>query len=123
MHKRLELSLQPARPAGESDQTYPNINLNDRWRVIECRDGIQWVLQARNRAETVASDVWRGRSYCRTRQALIRCCDQYAGAINPAAVAALEALPERFPHPSAPVTAVKAVGTSFAIHREVRGGR
>jgi hypothetical protein len=67
--------------------------LNARWRVIECHDGIQWILQARNRAETVARDVWRGRSYCRTREALVRCCDAYCDAIEPAGRAALEALP------------------------------
>jgi hypothetical protein len=81
----------------ESDEAYPNIRLNDRWRVIECRDGIQWIIQFRNRAETVARGSWRGRSYCRTREALIRCCDRYTGALDPAAVAALRALPERFP--------------------------
>jgi hypothetical protein len=88
---------QAARLITESDEQYPRIiRLNDRWRVIECRDRQQWILQARNRAETVATDVWRGRSYCRTREALIRCCDRYAGALDPAALAALGALPERY---------------------------
>jgi hypothetical protein len=69
--------------------------LNARWRVIACRDGIQWILQYRNRTETVAGGDWRGRSYCRTREALIRCCRAYSGEIDPAAVAALQTLPER----------------------------
>jgi len=60
------------RPA-ESADSYPVVvRLNGRWRVIACRHGVQWILQYRNRAETVARDVWRGRSYCRTREALIR---------------------------------------------------
>jgi hypothetical protein len=83
----------------ESDDRYPAVAiLNQRYRVIRCRDGIQWILQCRNRAdlaETVARDDWRGRSYCRTKGALIGCCDRYSGEIDPAAVAVLAALPER----------------------------
>ena len=44
---------------------------------------------------------WRGRSYCRTRDALIRCCGAYSGEIDPAAAAALQALPERIEHDGA----------------------
>jgi hypothetical protein len=48
----------------ESDDKYAHlvIVLNDGWRLIECRHGIQWILQYRNRAETVARHVWRSRS-------------------------------------------------------------
>jgi hypothetical protein len=113
MHKGLDLYLQGARPVAESDEAYPNLRLNDRWRVIECRDRLQWILQARNRAETVARDVWRGQSYCRTREALIRCCDRYAGALDPAAVAALRGLPERYP---VRATAAIATGASMEAH-------
>jgi hypothetical protein len=63
--------------------------------VIERRHGIQWILQRRNQAETVARHVWRGRSYCRPKEALNRCCDEHAGQIDPAARMMLEALPER----------------------------
>jgi hypothetical protein len=52
----------------ESSDLYPCIRLNPRWRVISCRDGVQWILQARDRAETVARDDWRGRSYCRPKK-------------------------------------------------------
>jgi hypothetical protein len=53
----------------ESDDSYPRVVaiLNDQWRVIECRDGMRWILQYRNRAKSVAKHTWRGRSYCRTR--------------------------------------------------------
>jgi hypothetical protein len=83
--------------AAESDDSYAHVVtiLNGGWRVIECRHGIQWILQYRNRAETVARHVWRGRSYCRTKEALIRCCDKHAGRIDPAARTTLGALPER----------------------------
>jgi hypothetical protein len=97
MNRLFKFQSQVVRPVSESDDYYPSIVLNPRWRVIECRDDLQWILQARNRAETVARGVWRGRSYCRTREALIRCCDRHAGAIDPAAMAVLKTFPERFP--------------------------
>jgi hypothetical protein len=104
MHQgQLLLADRQARRLAESDEAYyPSIQLNTRWRVIICRDGLQWVLQYRNRAgraETVARDGWRGRSYCRTREALIGCCDRFCGEIDPAAAAELEALPDRIEPP------------------------
>jgi hypothetical protein len=59
---------------------------NGTWRVIECRNRLQWVLPRRN--------DWRGRAYCRTSQALRRCA-RLAGAIDPAAAVILAALPAR----------------------------
>jgi hypothetical protein len=81
----------------ESDDSYPRVVaiLNGQWRVIECRDRVQWILQYRNRANSVAKHAWRGRSYCRTRFSLIRCCNE-----NPAARMTLERLPDWFPEPS-----------------------
>jgi hypothetical protein len=81
----------------ESDDSYAYLVtvLNYRWRVIECRRGIQWILQYRNRTETVARHAWRGRSYCRTKEALIRCCDEHAGQTDAAARRILTALPDR----------------------------
>ena len=72
--------------------------LNRRWRVIECRNGIQWILQRRGSPEKVRRDDWRGRSYCRTREALIRCTREYCGAIDPAAAAVLAGLPTEVRH-------------------------
>lgn len=69
--------------------------LNDRWRVIECRDGLQWILQRRNAPEKARRDDWRGQSYCRTRDALIRCACAYCGEAAPAAAAVLASLPDR----------------------------
>jgi hypothetical protein len=40
-------------------------------------------------------DDWRGRSYCQTKEALIRCAREHAGEIEPSACAILAALPER----------------------------
>jgi hypothetical protein len=66
--------------------------LNPKWRVIECRDGIQWILQSRDSLKPEV--VWRGRSYCRTKEALLRVCALHAGEINPTAAAVLAALHE-----------------------------
>lgn len=94
--------LQACRPAPESHTCYSRVVaiLNGRWRVIECRDRIQWILQVRNRAETVATDVWRGRSYCRPPEALLRCCDEHADAIDPGVAVVLAALPGRITAPT-----------------------
>ncbi len=81
----------------ESDEAYPSVRLNEHWRLIECRDAVQWVLQRRHGPERAAGARWEGRAYCRTREALVRCCRAYCGPIDPDAVAALEALPERLP--------------------------
>jgi hypothetical protein len=93
-----------SRPAGanrnESADGYDRVVavLNHKWRVIECRDGIQWILQFRDRLQARATGTWQGRSYCRTSQALIRYTREHAGAVDPAAMAILAALPEWIGH-------------------------
>jgi hypothetical protein len=67
--------------------------LNGKWRVIECRDRIQWILQSRDSLKATVG-VWRGRSYCRTKEALLRVCAAHAGMIDPTAAAILAALPD-----------------------------
>lgn len=80
----------------ESDGTYHGVVavLNDHWRVIVCKDGIQWILQRRagERHGTARFDC---RSHVRSREALIRLCREHAGEISPAAMSILNALPER----------------------------
>jgi hypothetical protein len=68
--------------------------LNRSWRVIRCRDHLQWVLQHRGSPKKPRRNDWRGRSYCRTAEALRRCAREYVGTIDPAAAAILAALPE-----------------------------
>ncbi len=77
----------------ESDQNYRGVLaiLNDRWRVIVCRDGIQWILQKAEKSSHGTS--WRGRSYCRTSQALKRDMGYHAGDICPYALAVIQHLP------------------------------
>jgi hypothetical protein len=81
----------------ETADGYPGFvaQLNPDWRVVACRDRVQWVLQRRGSPEKPRRDDWRGRSYCRTRDALIRCAREYAGFIDPEALAVLAALPAR----------------------------
>jgi hypothetical protein len=69
--------------------------LNLRWRVIECQHRIQWILQYRASAKTYPTSSWKGRSYCRTSEALRRCTREHAGTIDPPAAAVLAELPER----------------------------
>ena len=80
----------PSRRA-ECHDTYPAlVYLTDKVRIIECCDRLQWILQCRR---SVCPNSWRGVSFCRMRESLLRC----AGSGDPAALAWLRALPERFP--------------------------
>ena len=65
------------------------VSLDDRTRIIECRDGVQWIVQHRSSAWR-----WDGVSFCRTKEALLLC----AG-VKPGTNAVLDALPDRFPEP------------------------
>jgi hypothetical protein len=69
------------------------VNLGDKLRVIECKDSIQWIIQ-RITAQSLGSRQWRGISFCRTKEALLR----YART-GPGENAILDALPDRFPDP------------------------
>jgi hypothetical protein len=83
--------------AEEADD-YPGVTavLNDNWRVIECRSGIQWILQRRG-GERHGRARWEGRSFCRTSEALKRVSRAFAGDIRPSAWSILQALPDWFP--------------------------
>lgn len=75
----------------EEADDYPRVvcQLNDHWRVILCKDGIQWILQK------WAGQRWRGRSYCTTKSALLRCIVQHSGEIEKDGQSILDELPER----------------------------
>jgi hypothetical protein len=87
----------------ESSDSYGEVVavLNRKWRVIRCRNGVQWILQSRDSA-TAAKGVWRGRSYCRTKEALLRDCAAHAGELDPTAVGLLAELPDRIEAPPLP---------------------
>jgi hypothetical protein len=76
----------------ESYEDYDRVvaHLNDRHRVILCKDGIQWILQRKMNKQ---DDGWRGLKFCRTKSGLLRFVGE-AGDILPNAMAILEALPD-----------------------------
>jgi hypothetical protein len=66
--------------------------LNARWRVID--EPLQWILQRKKGNPRKKSSGWRGRSFCRTREALLRCVREYCSDVDPAALAKLKGLPD-----------------------------
>ena len=79
----------------ETADDYPHIvaRLSDRWRVIVCAGGIQWIVQKRD-AGNAPSNGWRGVSYCLTRKALLRLCGGLESPVDPSALLILAALPQ-----------------------------
>lgn len=68
------------------------VQLNERWRVIVCRDQLQMIIQRRDKG--TAQRPWRGKHYCTTQKALVRLCGRLCGEVEPAAMAVIHALPE-----------------------------
>jgi hypothetical protein len=65
--------------------------LNGKWRVID--DPLQWILQEKKGNPRKKNSGWRGRHFCRTREALLRCA-RGCGEIDSDALAQLQALPD-----------------------------
>lgn len=63
------------------------------WRVAECKDQIQWLIQHHTRRGGPDGGVWESKHYCVTREALLRLWRSFAGADG---VELLAMLPERF---------------------------
>ncbi len=59
-----------------ADRYRGEIFRKSRFRVILCRDGIQWIIQ---RAGRVPGGPWRGLHYCTTRKALSRLWEASTG--------------------------------------------
>lgn len=68
--------------------------LNDNWRVIECRDAIQWIVQQRSGTRH-GQPRWDGRNYYRTREALLRHVRALVAGGDGITLAIIESLPER----------------------------
>ncbi len=93
MLKRTDATPIPETPPStpvRSLKRFPVV-LNDRWRVSE--DSLQWMLQRRDNKPGKKAK-WTGRSFCRTREALLRCVNDYCGIIDAEALKRLEALPD-----------------------------
>ena len=76
----------------ERDDNYAKViaQLGPRWRVIICRDGIQWILQQK---EASHGGPWRGLSYHTNRDGLLRACGSLE-ALRSSGLDAVEAFPE-----------------------------
>lgn len=69
--------------------------LNDKWRVIVCRDAIQWILQ-RRAGTRLGLARWEARTFNRTRDGLLHRVIQLAGECDATALQLLENLPAYF---------------------------
>lgn len=74
----------------EKDDNYHDLVavLNAKWRVIRCKDGIQWIIQKASPSE------WRSKKYLRDRDSLLVRVRSLCGPVNDAAMAKLVALPD-----------------------------
>ena len=81
---------------GLNDPAHPSnrllAQLNTNWRVVD--DPLQWILQRRKGNPRKKNSGWQGRSFCRTREALLRCVRQACEVVDPNALAKLHALPD-----------------------------
>ena len=76
----------------ERDDDYKGVvaQLTTRWRVIVCKDGMQWIVQQK---ESSHGGPWRGVSYHTSRDRLLRACGSLK-ALPSSGLEALAALPE-----------------------------
>jgi hypothetical protein len=78
----------------ERDDNYQSVivQLAPRWRIIECRDAIQWIIQKRS-ADPLNPGYWLGASYLTDRNKLIELSTTLGLLSEPSLRAVLEALP------------------------------
>jgi hypothetical protein len=81
------------RPAHPSNRLVTQ--LNERWRVVD--DPLQWILQRKKGNPRKKNSGWRDRSFCRTRDALLRCVGEYCGEVDDNSLAKLKSLPDWHP--------------------------
>ena len=89
-------TLDPANPDfahRESHDSYKGkiIDCRDIWRVIICRDGMQFIVQKRSSGTNTG--VWKGKSHCATREELINVCARLELLSEANVEATLRALP------------------------------
>jgi hypothetical protein len=86
----LEAPSDIPRPAHPSNRLVAQ--LNERWRVVD--DPLQWILQRKKGNPRKKNSGWRDRSFCRTRDALLRCVREHCGEIDDNSLAKLKSLPD-----------------------------
>ncbi|MES0861570.1 hypothetical protein ABLN87_04360 [Ruegeria sp. SCPT10] len=73
----------------ECSDTYSEIVCaTDKYRVVVCKDTIQWIIQRRRPAKQPAGRAWNAIGYCATRHALLRLWRKHMGSV-PTELAAL----------------------------------
>ena len=79
----------------ERDDFYQGeiIELSARWRVVLCKNRLQWILQRRSK-NPPHRGYWRGQSCCTSRDALLEVCARRGLLSDPKTRGMLEALPE-----------------------------
>jgi hypothetical protein len=84
-------------PRRERDDDYSGviIQLCETWRVTDCKDGVQWILQRRDAAKPHRG-FWRGRRFHVTRTGLIASCVALAGLSDEQALEIIAFLPEPY---------------------------
>src|SRR5215470_18109775 len=80
----------PSPPAHPSNWLIARLNSN--WRVVD--DPLQWILQRRKGNPRKRNSGWVDRSFCTTREGLLRCVREYCGEVDQSALAKLQALPD-----------------------------
>ena len=85
----------PSPPAHPSNRLIAQ--LNERWRIVD--DPSQWILQRRKGNPRKKNSGWQDRSFCTTREALLRCVREYCGVVDENALVDLQALPEHHEQP------------------------
>ena len=80
----------------ERDDSYGKVvlQLASRWRIIECRNAEQWIIQKRS-AEPLDRGKWTGVSYVVSRNKLIELSARLGLLSEPSKRAVLEQLPSR----------------------------
>ena len=78
----------------ERDQHYSHViaKPTPRWRIILCRDGVQWIVQKK---EASHEGPWRAEGYYTCRESLIKACGKLDLLSDANTEAVLYALPER----------------------------
>ena len=85
----------PLHPSNrERDNNYAKViaQLGPRWRIIVCKDDIQFILQKRS-VSPPNTGTWSGKSYSTTRDAIIAACSSRGLLSEASARQVLESLP------------------------------
>ncbi|MDC9822969.1 hypothetical protein PRN20_04435 [Devosia sp. ZB163] len=88
------IATSPGSGAEEADDYRRQVvRLNEGWRLIECKGGIQWILQRRRSAQERDGARWMSIAYHRRRDTLIEAVTRRCGPVGPEAMCMLGTLP------------------------------